>query len=301
MFDFKVYAFAALAALAMPGLAIAEEFKALFPEIAADAEAADFIGLLDKLDYQTGTVTLQNGIATLEQGDAFYFLGPKDARYVLEDLWGNPEDTTILGMVFPIDATPLHDTWGMVLTFEEIGFVKDEDAEAYDYAALLKDMQADTEAENSFRLQNGYESIKLVGWAEPPHYDKTDRKLYWAKELSFNGSTGDDNTLNYNIRALGRKGVLVMNVVSGMGQLGEVQTDAPKLLAMTSFTEGNRYADFNPDIDTVAAVGIGGLIAGKVLAKTGLIATGLLLLKKFWFLLLIPLAGLKRLFARKES
>ncbi|WP_428548305.1 DUF2167 domain-containing protein [Profundibacter sp.] len=60
-------------------------------------------------------------------------------------------------------------------------------------------------------------------------------------------------------------------------------------------------SDFKPSIDKVAAVGIGGLIAGKVLAKTGLIAVALIFLKKFFFLLLIPLYWLKNLFGRKNS
>ena len=38
------------------------------------------------------------------------------------------------------------------------------------------------------------------------------------------------------------------------------------------FDDGNRYSDFNPDIDTVAAYGIGGLIAGKLAAKAGIFA-----------------------------
>ncbi len=285
--------------LCAPSLSHAETFQQLFPEIAGNADYAQETALLDKLDYQTGAVTLPGGVAEVEQQGGFYTLNDKDAQYVLEELWGNPKDDTVLGMVFPIDATPLHDTWGMVLTFEDIGYVSDEDADGYDYDVLLTGMKADVAEENSYRVQNGYDSIELIGWAETPHYDKEGRKLYWAKELAF--GTDEINTLNYGIRALGRHGVLVMNVVGDMTMLESVRTAAPALLAMTSFTEGNRYADFDPSIDKVAVVGIGGLIAGKVLAKTGLLAAGLLLLKKFWFLLLLPLAGLKRLFRKTES
>ncbi len=66
-----------------------------------------------------------------------------------------------------------------------------------------------------------------------------------------------------------------------------------------SFTKGEQYADFNPSLDQVAAYGIGGLIAGKVLAKVGLFAVIL----KFWKLGLLALsgawAGVKRFFAGK--
>jgi uncharacterized membrane-anchored protein len=49
------------------------------------------------------------------------------------------------------------------------------------------------------------------------------------------------------------------------------------------FTEGNRYGDFKTDIDQVAAWTIGGLVAGKILAKVGLFAMVL----KFWKLIAI--------------
>jgi hypothetical protein len=42
--------------------------------------------------------------------------------------------------------------------------------------------------------------------------------------------------------------------------------------------------DFNPDIDEVAAYGVGVLIAGKAAAKLGLLAGALILLKKLWVL-----------------
>jgi uncharacterized membrane-anchored protein len=48
-----------------------------------------------------------------------------------------------------------------------------------------------------------------------------------------------------------------------------------------------KYSDFNPEIDNVAAWTIGGLVAGKVLAKVGFWA----LLLKFWKLILIAIAG----------
>ena len=90
-----------------------------------------------------------------------------------------------------------------------------------------------------------------------------------------------------------------MNFIAGMDQLDNVEAAVPDVLGMVNFTEDNRYSDFDPKIDTVAAVGIGGLIAGKVMAKTGLLAMGVVLLKKFGVVLLLPLLGLKRLFTGK--
>ena len=86
---------------------------------------------------------------------------------------------------------------------------------------------------------------------------------------------------------LGRKGVLVLNFIANMDQLPTIEQNLPAVLAMTEFNPGNRYADFNPELDKVAAYGLGALIAGKVAAKAGLFAMLLVLLKKFFF---VPLA-----------
>lgn len=280
----------ALALLAAP--LYAKPLEEIFPDLANDF-SPEAIEVMSGLDFKTGTVTVGDNLATFALGDAYYFLDAGDASHVLVNLWGNPPDASTLGMIFPIDSTPLHNTWGIEVSYEDIGYVSDEDASNYDYRALLETMQEDTRASNAERVAQGYQRIELVGWAEEPHYDAQGRKLYWAKELAFEGD--ESNTLNYNIRALGRQGVMVVNFIAGMDQLDEVRAATPDILAMTRFNPGNRYSDFDPSVDTVAAVGIGGLIAGKALTKTGFLAVALVFLKKFWFLALLPLIWLKNI------
>ncbi|MNV54634.1 hypothetical protein D3C71_1468380 [compost metagenome] len=60
-----------------------------------------------------------------------------------------------------------------------------------------------------------------------------------------------------------------------------------RLLPMTEFNEGARYADHNPSTDKVAAYGVATLIGGGLAAKAGLFAKIGLLLAKFWKLLLV--------------
>lgn len=279
--------------------AAAESYAEMFPALANDPEMAEVNELLGDLDFRLGTVDLAEANAGLDLGQDYYFLGPLDSAYVLETLWDNPPGAPVLGMVFPTDRTPLHDGWGMVLEYEAMGYVSDEDAEGYDYAALLAEMQADTRSENKWRQDNGYEAIELVGWAEPPSYDRDGRKLYWAQELRFGDSA--PNTVNYEIRALGRHGVLIMNMIASMDQLADVRAAAPDLLGMVAYDEGSRYTDFDPSVDKVAAVGIGGLIAGKVAAKAGLLAVALAFLKKGFILLLLPLFWLKNVFTGRKA
>lgn len=293
--------FAALCTAAiMVQPAWAATFEDMFPQYVADMDA-ETQAMVAGMDFQQGEIDLGNGLATVSVPQGYYFLAPKDARRVLEQFWGNPADPDVLGMLFPVDITPLHSGgWGLTYHFDAIGYVSDVDAEGYDYAELLTEMQRDTLADNDWRQSQGYDSIELVGWAEPPRYDAAERVLYWAKELSFSDS--DFNTLNFNIRRLGRKGVLVQNFVATMDSLPEVKQDLAAVIAMTRYQDGNRYVDFDPDLDKVAAVGIGGLIAGKVLAKSGFLAVALLMLKKFWFVLFVPLIWLKGLlFGRRGS
>ena len=70
---------------------------------------------------------------------------------------------------------------------------------------MLKDMKEGTEDHNDARKEAGFEAVHLIGWAEKPHYDASAKKLYWAKELNFEGSSA--HTLNYDVRVLGREGV----------------------------------------------------------------------------------------------
>ena len=281
--------------------------------LTADEQAlADALQILytaefdSKLRYQTGDVTVGDGLAVLHLGDKYRYLGPDDAQTVIEKAWNNPPGERPLGMIVPNDPSPAHrDGWGVILTYVEDGHVDDADAESIDYTQLLTDMKAATEEENEHRKQLGFPAIHLVGWAEPPHYDKERHSLYWAKELAGDGPLAGESSLNYAVRVLGRKGVLELNAVAGISQLPQIRPEMEKVYALVEFQDGNRYTDFNPDIDTVAAYGIGGLIAGKVAMKAGLFALilkGVLAAKKAIILGVIALAaGFKAFFSRKKK
>ncbi|UXY51224.1 DUF2167 domain-containing protein [Pseudomonas tohonis] len=242
---------------------------------------------LASLNFQQGKVVIGDNLATLDIPEQFVFLAGEDAERVLTDAWGNPPDEVLpLGMILPKGISPLADeSWAVTVEYEENGYVSDEDAADIDYAEMLDDMKEEAKADNKWRAENGYEPVELIGWAAQPRYDADGRKLHWAKELKFGDA--ETHTLNYNIRVLGRKGVLVLNFIANMDQLPTIEQNLPAVLAMTEFNPGNRYADFNPELDKVAAYGLGALIAGKVAAKAGLFAMLLVLLKKFFF---VPLA-----------
>ena len=241
-----------------------------------------------KLGYETGQVSLAGGIAVINLPESFRFLGPEGSRRLLTQGWGNPPEQAegVLGMLVPTDVSPLSpEGWGVVITYEEDGYVDDSDAADIDYTKLLAEMKEEAAAANEEREKAGFEAVTLIGWAEPPSYDAAEHKLYWAKELSFAGS--DEHTLNYGIRILGRKGVLVLNAVAGIDQLDSIREPAKGLLSAIDFKEGLRYRDYIQG-DKIASYGVTALIAGGAGAMA--VKTGLL--KKFWKLILLGLAAL---------
>lgn len=256
------------------------------------------------LTYQQGKISLPGGMATLNLPANFRYLNPADAERVLVEGWGNPPGQKSLGMIVPAGTSLLSTAgWGVIVTYDADGHVKDDDADAIKYDELLKEMQEGTEANNEERKKLGYAAMHLVGWAEKPSYDKASHKLYWAKELKTAGDAG--NGLNYNIRVLGREGVLVLNAVAGMDQIDKIRTEMKQVTAFSEFTPGNTYADYNATTDKTAEYGIAALVAGGVAAKLGLFGKLFALLLVFKKFLIIGIGalgvGLFKLFSRKSD
>lgn len=274
-----------LALLLAPLSAVAmQDAESVEPEsISADQFEAS-------LHFRTGPVELPGGIATLNLPRGYKYLGPEDAQKVIEQAWGNPNGSGTLGMLFPAElGTTDPNSWGVVITYENDGHVSDSDASELDYDELMEQMRESMQEANAERKKQGYEAVSLVGWGEPPYYDNGSHKLYWAKQLKFGNASKD--TLNYNIRVLGREGVLVLNAVAGIDQLTDIKPQMSDVVAFTDFTAGNRYQDYQEGTDKTAAYGLGALIAGGVAAKTGLLAKLLALLIAGKKLILLVVVG----------
>ena len=244
--------------------------------------------------FVTGKVDLADGVASLNVPEGFKFLDGAQSREVIVDLWENPPGAaeSVLGMIFPANSTVLDHAYAFVVEYDAMGYVSDVDADDINYDELLATMKEDDVAENQQRKEEGYGTLDLIGWAAPPYYDKERKVLHWAKELHAEEAEG--NTLNYNVRVLGRKGVLVLNAVAGMEALEEVKTNIPAVLDMASFNPGYTYEEFDSNVDEVAAWTVGGLVAGKVLAKAGILALILKNIKLVFIALAAAGAGIWR-------
>jgi uncharacterized membrane-anchored protein len=253
---------------------------------------------------QTGSVTVGANLATIAVPEGMQFLPPADARYLLEQVWKNPPDPSVIGMIHKEADSEDGAATIVVVSYSEDGHVSDDDAKKIDYDDLMQEMQEASRAANDEMVKQGYRSEELLGWAEPPHYDSDSKKLYWAKNLRFGGSP--DPSLNYCIRILGRKGVLELNALGKTADIAAIGPAAQDVMRQTEFTSGNRYSDYEEGTDLKAVGGIAALVTGGlVLKKLGFLAiVGLGFLKFFKFLIL-PLiflgSWLVKLFKRRRD
>src|SRR5687768_8522554 len=79
---------------------------------ATSQDSAQFEFFLDSIEksflyVDEGEVGLPNNVSSLKIPDGYKYLNKEQSRFVLEDLWGNPEDPDIDGMLFPDQYSPL--------------------------------------------------------------------------------------------------------------------------------------------------------------------------------------------------
>jgi uncharacterized membrane-anchored protein len=89
----------------------------------------------------------------------------------------------------------------------------------------------------SFRFigEEGSRRLLTEAWGNPPA----------AAEGVLGMLVSDgQHTLNYNIRILGRRGVLVLNAVAGMNQLAAIRNETGNILPAVEFNEGHPYNAF---------------------------------------------------------
>ena len=219
---------------------------------------------------KNGRITLYEAQAVLELGNRYDFYGPNEARTIIVDIWENRPDQAdgVLGIIMPAGVSPRDEGWGGSITYEATGWVSNEDARNADYDALLREMQEQARADNLARRKEGYPAIEIVGWAQEPQYDSVSHTLVWARELDFDDS--DTNALTYDMRLLGREGVLSINFVTDMDKLPAIRRAAGDVVQSAQFKAGARYEDYEEASDDAAGYGLAGLVAsgaGLAVAK----------------------------------
>ena len=101
----------------LPQVDSASEAAQPAPDTASSSqsEAEKFLA---SLKFQTGKISLPNGIATVDLPTNFRYLSPEDSEKLLVQGWGNPPGNNTLGMIIPTETNPLSDSgWGVVITY----------------------------------------------------------------------------------------------------------------------------------------------------------------------------------------
>jgi len=271
------------------------------PALAQEPELTDAQVLqmtkYNSIQWQEGPVKVQIGnMGELQLPAGYRYAGGTGAQTLLE-LYGNPPNPRILGAVVPSaeDAD-----WTLIFQFDDVGYVKDEDKDSIDAAEILSSFQAGLPEMNRVRREMGADECSGISWMEQPFYDSQTNNLTWAINLAFS----DGSSVNYDIRMLGRKGVMEATLLGDPATYTKSLPQVKELLSAYAFTSGNKYTEWTQG-DKVAAYGLTGLVAGGGLAlaaKSGLLAKfGLLLAKggKAIILAIVVVVGFVFNFVRK--
>lgn len=159
--------------------------------------------------------------------------------------------------------------WSVFFEFDPIGYVKDDEKDKLDADAILESIKKGTEAANEVRRQNKSPEMHITGWHTKPTYNPTTKNLEWCTAATVNG----ESLLNYNIRMLGREGVMEITLVTDPASIDQNLPKVRSLLNGYSFVSGKSYADWVAG-DKIAEYGLTALIAGGAAAvalKSGLL------------------------------
>lgn len=144
--------------------------------------------------------------------------------------------------------------------------------------------------------------IRPIRWVIYPTVNEQKNILYYAYLLEWDG----EPTVNMRATVFDRNGYVAFTLTPAATELLEVNLTkmAEATLGAYQPKPSLSYADFQEG-DKVAAAGAVGVLAALLGVKYGreiaggLLATILILAKKFWFVLLVPLAYFGRLLFRK--
>lgn len=222
------------------------------------------------------TITLGSNLAELKLPKGYIFFDKATTAKMLQDA-GNPGDGSELGTVISAENP---DSFFVLIRYEAMGYVKDDEADKIDAAELLQSYKDGTEARNEERAKAGAPALHVEGWGEEPHYDAKLHHLIWA----LTAKSGNESVVNFETRVLGREGVMSMTLICDPKDLAAAKPQMSSLLANTTYKEGKRYSDFKEG-DKVSEAGLLALVAGgAAAAKLGLFAK---LLKGLLWLLVI--------------
>ncbi len=248
---------------------MARRLAILCPAILGLMGAAATNAHTQQLTWQPGPATAPIGIdlAQIVVPDGYLYLGRAGTEALME-LTENP----LTGMEqATVTSASEESFWFLVFEWDEMGYVDDSEGHELDTDEIMREIRRGTAEANKERERRGWTTMSIVGWHEPPHYDRVTHNLTWSTIIESEGERGT----NHIVKLLGRRGVMTATLVSPVDELARATKEVDQLLAGYSFRPGNTYAEFQPGRDRMADVGLTALIAGgagAALVKSGLLA-----------------------------
>jgi uncharacterized membrane-anchored protein len=248
---------------------------------------------MDKIPWEKGPTKGQLGSeATIAVPAGCLFTGTRGAKLFLE-MTQNPSSGNERGVVL-CQADSTAEPWFVLFSYDQSGYVKDDEGSKLDADAILESVRQGTEESNSERQKRGWGTLTVEGWATKPFYDRATNNLTWA--ITAHDNTGG-RSVNHSVRLLGRGGVMHADLVATPQQLTGLVPTFNAMVSGFTYEAGYKYAEWRPG-DKVAAYGLTALVAGG--AGVALVKSGLLV--KFWKLIVAGFAAaaaaVKRMWAR---
>lgn len=120
-------------------------------------------------------VDLGEKLADLDLENGYIFANAKDTAALLEYM-GNIPNKKELGLITPNEQNK---NWFIVFRHYPVGYVKDDEKDSIDAAAILKAIREGTEQANKIRAEKGVPPLTIKGWYQEPYYDEETHNLTW--------------------------------------------------------------------------------------------------------------------------
>lgn len=207
---------------------------------------------LDQFKWLNGPATADlQSRARLRLPAGIRFVESGDARKILK-LMGNSTRGNELGMV---ESRSNH--WWAIFSFDEVGYVKDDEKKNLDADKLLMRMREGAAEDNKRRKSEGIPTLEILGWHVAPNFNDETKNLEW----SLLGQSAGEKFVNYNVRLLGRKGVTEVTLIEDYDKVDAAMPGFRGMLSSFQYTQGENYAEFQQG-DKIAQYGLGALVLG---------------------------------------
>jgi len=175
--------------LALLGLLLSAPLWALSQEQAQEEFVSARQAAMAASQLGPRTLTLADQ-ASLQLPAAMVYVPAEETRHLMQAINGHYNDS-LQGMLLPISD---QEAWMMLLSFEPVGYIRDDDAKAWDPDEMLNSLKEGTEAANQERRQRGIPELEVLGWAEVPVYSAGNHQLRWSATARDKGSQQRNST-----------------------------------------------------------------------------------------------------------